>query len=50
MFRSIKVLPGFDLWPGALDPGAQADLLRLVQPSGPKLLMATLMALPWAVS
>ncbi|HWW26162.1 MAG TPA: alpha-ketoglutarate-dependent dioxygenase AlkB [Caulobacter sp.] len=31
MFRSIKVLPGFDLWPGALDPETQADLLRLVQ-------------------
>ncbi len=31
MLRSIKVLPGFDLWPGALDPEAQADLLRRVQ-------------------
>jgi alkylated DNA repair protein (DNA oxidative demethylase) len=29
MFRSINVLPGFDLWPGALDPKAQADLVRL---------------------
>ncbi|HWU13827.1 MAG TPA: alpha-ketoglutarate-dependent dioxygenase AlkB [Caulobacter sp.] len=29
MFRSINVLPGFDLWPGALDPKAQADLLAL---------------------
>lgn len=29
MFRSINVLPGFDLWPGALDPKAQADLARL---------------------
>ncbi|MFZ0268895.1 alpha-ketoglutarate-dependent dioxygenase AlkB [Caulobacter sp.] len=28
MIRPINVLPGFDLWPGALDPGAQNALLR----------------------
>ena len=27
--KPINVLPGFDLWPGALDPKAQADLLAL---------------------
>ncbi len=30
MIKPINVLPGFDLWPGALDPKAQADLVRLV--------------------
>ena len=29
MIKPIKVLPGFDLWPGLLDPAAQADLARL---------------------
>ena len=29
MIKPIKVLPGFDLWPGLLDPAAQADLSRL---------------------
>jgi alkylated DNA repair protein (DNA oxidative demethylase) len=29
MIKPINVLPGFDLWPGALDPMAQADLVRL---------------------
>ena len=29
MIKPIKVLPGFDLWPGLLDPAAQADLTRL---------------------
>jgi len=29
MIKPINVLPGFDLWPGALDPKAQADLLGL---------------------
>lgn len=29
MNRPISVLPGFDLWPGCLDPKAQADLTRL---------------------
>ena len=29
MMKSIGVLPGFDLWPGGLDPKAQADLARL---------------------
>jgi alkylated DNA repair protein (DNA oxidative demethylase) len=28
MNKSINVLPGFDLWPGQLDPKAQADLAR----------------------
>jgi alkylated DNA repair protein (DNA oxidative demethylase) len=29
MIKPISVLPGFDLWPGLLDPKAQADLTRL---------------------
>jgi alkylated DNA repair protein (DNA oxidative demethylase) len=29
MIRPINVLPGFDLWPGLLDPKAQNDLTRL---------------------
>lgn len=29
MIKPINVLPGFDLWPGALDQGAQNALLRL---------------------
>jgi alkylated DNA repair protein (DNA oxidative demethylase) len=29
MIKSISVMPGFDLWPGLLDPEAQADLARL---------------------
>jgi alkylated DNA repair protein (DNA oxidative demethylase) len=29
MIKPINVLPGFDLWPGRLDPKAQADLTRL---------------------
>lgn len=29
MIRPINVLPGFDLWPGALDSGAQQALVRL---------------------
>jgi alkylated DNA repair protein (DNA oxidative demethylase) len=29
MNKPIHVLPGFDLWPGWLDPKAQADLARL---------------------
>jgi len=29
MIKPINVLPGFDLWPGALDPKAQQDLVRL---------------------
>uniref|UniRef100_B0T136 2OG-Fe(II) oxygenase n=1 Tax=Caulobacter sp. (strain K31) TaxID=366602 RepID=B0T136_CAUSK len=29
MIKPINVLPGFDLWPQLLDPGAQADLARL---------------------
>ena len=29
MNKPISVLPGFDLWPGFLDPKAQADLARL---------------------
>jgi alkylated DNA repair protein (DNA oxidative demethylase) len=29
MIKPINVLPGFDLWPGLLDPVAQADLARL---------------------
>ena len=28
MNKSINVLPGFDLWPGQLDPKAQVDLAR----------------------
>jgi alkylated DNA repair protein (DNA oxidative demethylase) len=31
MFRSINVLPGFDLWPEALEPQAQRDLVRLAE-------------------
>src|SRR6478752_856222 len=30
MIKPISVLPGFDLWPGLLDPKAQTDLTRLV--------------------
>jgi alkylated DNA repair protein (DNA oxidative demethylase) len=30
MMKPINVLPGFDLWPGALDARAQDDLTRLV--------------------
>jgi len=29
MIKPISVLPGFDLWPGLLDPKAQNDLTRL---------------------
>jgi DNA oxidative demethylase len=29
MIKPIRVLPGFDLWPGLLDVKAQADLTRL---------------------
>jgi len=29
MIKPINVLPGFDLWPGALDPTGQQDLVRL---------------------
>jgi alkylated DNA repair protein (DNA oxidative demethylase) len=29
MFKPICILPGFDLWPGALDPKAQTDVMRL---------------------
>lgn len=31
MIKPISVLPGFDLWPGLLDPKAQNDLLRVTQ-------------------
>ena len=30
MIKPINVLPGFDLWPGLLDPSAQAGLTRLI--------------------
>ncbi|CAN5466385.1 alpha-ketoglutarate-dependent dioxygenase AlkB [soil metagenome] len=29
MIKSISIFPGFDLWPGFLDPKAQADLARV---------------------
>jgi alkylated DNA repair protein (DNA oxidative demethylase) len=29
MIKSLSIVPGFDLWPGLLDPRAQADLARL---------------------
>ena len=29
MIKPLRIVPGFDLWPGLLDPKAQADLARL---------------------
>jgi alkylated DNA repair protein (DNA oxidative demethylase) len=31
MIKPINVLPGFDLWPGLLEPEAQQDFVRLTQ-------------------
>lgn len=31
MIKPLAILPGFDLWPGLLDPGTQAGLVREVQ-------------------
>jgi len=30
MFQSLTIVPGFDLWPGLLDPAAQRDLVAAV--------------------